>query len=132
MNKIIPLLFSLLLFASPTWAQMKTNSYYGGEPLRAVVDTGDSGDNTLIAAVSGKSICVLGAFLVSAGTVEAAFQSDASGTAISGPITLTAGTGFVLPQGFGCWMLAVEGELLNLDLSDAINVGGIIVYTLLD
>jgi len=95
---------------------------------RAAIDLGSSGDNTLVAAVSGKRIRVYHIVLVSSGTVTVRFESGASGTALTGQMTLSTNTGF--SSGFcpvGHWETE-EGELLNLELSDAVAVDGWIVY----
>lgn len=131
----LEILFSLfiLLFPFVATAQVSTlNNTFPDEYLSAVIDDATSGNNTLIAAVTGKKICVLGAMLVSAGTVTATFQTGAGGTALTGGITLAANSGFTLPQGRACWFKTDAGDLLNLSLSDAISVDGVIVYVLLD
>lgn len=131
--KEILLTLSLLLIPCLATAQVSTlNNIQPDEVLSAVIDEATSGNNTLVAATSGKSICVLGAVLVSAGTVTATFQSGASGTALSGGISLVANSGFTLPQGEACWFRTAESALLNLSLDAAVSVDGVLVYVLLD
>jgi hypothetical protein len=103
------------------------------DALYAVIDDALSGNNTLVAAVAGKKIRVLGFFLVAAGAVTARFESDADGTALSGQMTLAAGDPFVAsgynPLG---WFETVAGELLNLELGGAVSVDGALTYVLVD
>ena len=103
------------------------------EPQYAVIDDALSPDNTIIAAVAGKKIRVLGFFLVAAGAVTARFESDTGGTALTGQMTLAAGDPFV-SSGFSPigWFETVAGELLNLELSGAVSVDGALTYVLVD
>ena len=98
---------------------------------RAVISGAASGDNTLVAAVSGKQIKVLAVLLVVTGDVDVRFESDADGTALTGVMSLAAdGNGFVLPMsvpGYH-WFETVAGELLNLELSAAVQASGCLVY----
>ena len=95
---------------------------------RAVIDHAGSGDNTLVASVTGKRIRVYDIVLISAGTVTVRFESGAGGTALTGALTLVANTGFApgfTPYGH---FETAAGALLNLELSDAVSVDGWLVY----
>ncbi len=98
---------------------------------RAVIRCNTNGNNTIIAAVTGKSIKVISVLLVAAGAVNVRFESGASGTALTGVMTLTAGgDNFVLPPaapGYH-WFETADAELLNLELSAGVFVNGCIVY----
>ena len=94
----------------------------------AKIDAATSGDNTLVAAVTGKRIRVLSCFVVSAGTVTTRFESGASGTALTGQMTLAVNTGFVLPFNEAGWFETADDELLNLELSGAVSVDGSLSY----
>lgn len=98
---------------------------------RAAIRCNTSGNNTIVAAVSGKKIKVISVMLMGAGNVDARFESAASGTALTGQMSLAAdGNGFVLPPappGYH-WFETVAGELLNLELSAGVYVDGCIVY----
>ena len=96
----------------------------------AAIDAASSGDNTLLAAVSEKSIRVVSLFLISAGTVTVRFESGASGTALTGQMNLVANTGFVLPFNEFGWFETASATLLNMELSAAISVDGCFSYTL--
>ena len=87
-----------------------------------------SGDNTLVAAVSGKVIKVLQVALMSNGTVNVKFQSGASGTDLTGLFYLIANTGFVINFSPSGWFKTASGVLLNLNLSGAVAVGGVLSY----
>jgi hypothetical protein len=102
------------------------------EPLFAVVDAAASGNNTLVAAVTGKRIRVTALLLVSAGTVNATFQSGAGGTALTGAMPLVANAQINVPGiPHGMFETAV-GALLNLNLSAAIAVRGFLKYVLVE
>jgi hypothetical protein len=95
----------------------------------AIIDAASSGDNTLQAAAgAGIKIRVLSAFLVSAGTVTARFESGASGTALTGQMNLVANSGFTLPYNPAGWFETADNALLNLELSAGISVDGCISY----
>lgn len=99
----------------------------------AVIDHAESGDNTVVAAVAGKKIRVVGFVLVAAGAVDARFESDADGTALTGVMTLAA-AGDRIASGFSPlgWFETAAGELLNLELSGAVSVDGMLTYLLVD
>lgn len=97
-------------------------------PKFAAIDAATSGNNTLVSAVAAKKIRVLAAFLVSAGSVNARFESGADGTALTGQMNLVANTGFVLPFNPVGWFEAGTNTLLNLELSAAVSVDGSLVY----
>lgn len=98
------------------------------EIKHAVVSHSTSGDNTLVAAVAGKSIMVLSAVLVAAGSVSARFESGAGGTALTGQMPLAANTVVELSFNHGGWFKTASGALLNLELSGAVLVAGCISY----
>ena len=103
------------------------------EALYAVISAASLGDNTLVAAVAGKKIRVLSAVLVASGGVNTVrFESDASGSALTGQMDLADGGQLSLPlNGYG-WFETVLGELLNLELGAAAAVAGCIVYQLVE
>lgn len=97
---------------------------------RAAVSAASSGDNTLVAAVTGKRIKVLALVLVAAGAVTARLESAAGGTALTGVMSLITGTPLVLPLTFPGyhWVETAEGALLNLELGGAVQVSGDLLY----
>ena len=109
-----------------------TSALYDGAtsvtPKFAAIDAATSGDNTLVAAVTDKKIRVLSAFMISAGTVNARFESGAGGTAKTGQMNLVANSGFVLPFNPIGWFETAASALLNLELSGAVSVDGALTY----
>ena len=103
------------------------------EVKRAVISASAAGDNEIVAAVTGKSICVLAMLLMAGDTVTATVYSDnqSGGTALTGPMPLAANGGFVLPapaDPSACWFKTAAGKKLNLYLSAAKQVSGTVVY----
>ena len=94
----------------------------------AKIDGATSGNNTLVAAVSGKKIRVISLFVVSAGIVNVRFEDGAGGTALTGQMNLVANTGFALPYNPGGWFETTAATLLNMELSAAISVDGSLSY----
>jgi hypothetical protein len=95
---------------------------------RAVISAASSGDNTLVAAVTDKKIRVLEFTLVVASAVTVRFESAASGTAITGVMSLAANAGISTtwcPVGH---FETISGQLLNLELGGAVQVSGWLVY----
>lgn len=99
---------------------------------QANITASASGNNTVVAAVAGRQIWVLRVVLISNGTVNVKFQSGASGQDITGLFYLVANTGFSMAQDDGQrvspWCATREGDLLNLNLSAAVAVGGVLTY----
>ncbi len=98
-------------------------------PQYLSVDKNSNGNNTLIAAVAGKRLLVLGCVLISAGSVNIAFEDGADGTPLTGDMPLTVNSGFTLPLGFPGWFITSTNTLLNLELSAGVAVAGTLVYT---
>lgn len=100
--------------------------------LRASVSAASSGDNTLVAAVTGKKIKVLSLVLVAASAVTVALESGASGTALTGDMSLVANGDlkvvFPLAEVGYHWVETAAGALLNLELGGAVQVSGMLVY----
>ena len=99
---------------------------------QVAISASSSGNNTIVGAVVGKQIWVLKCVLMANGAVNVKFQSGASGTDLTGLFYLIANTGFSINQDGGQsanpWFKTATGVLLNLNLSDAIAVGGVLSY----
>lgn len=95
----------------------------------ASITASASGDNTVVAAVTGKKIQVERFLIMSSGSVNAKWRSGT--TDISGLLYLVANSGATAP-GFGSeyWLETVAGQALVLNLSAAVPVGGLVVYEL--
>ena len=94
----------------------------------AVIDDVNSGDNEIVAAVPGKQIYVLSGQLISAGTMTVRFESGASGTALTGQMSVLAATGFIMPFNKAGHFFTAVGESLNLELSSGTSADGWINY----
>jgi hypothetical protein len=108
------------------------DQYSAQDVRRAVIDHNSLGDNTIIAGVTGKKIRVLDIMAIAGGATTVRFESGASGTALTGQMSLTTNTGFA--PGFnpvGHFETAA-GELLNMELGGAQTVDGWVVYILVD
>lgn len=95
----------------------------------AAISVSSSGDNTILAAVTSKKIRVLSYSLMAAGAVNARFQTAAAGAYLTGlKYFAAAGAGIVAPYNPKGWFETVAGDLLNLELSGAVAVGGEFSY----
>jgi hypothetical protein len=99
----------------------------------AIINAASSGNNTLVAAVTGKKIRVISMFLTTDAAVTATIQSGAGGTALVGALSLgdstgTNAPGFVLGENTHGWFQTAAGALLNLNLSGAVQVSGCLSY----
>ena len=99
-----------------------------GPIRRAAIDVAVNGDNTLVAAVTGRAIRVVSVVLVPAAAVTIRFESGAGGTALSGQMNLAAYDIFVLSRNEDGWFETASGALLNLELSGAVSVDGALTY----
>lgn len=104
----------------------------GVEAKRAKIDA-SSGANTLVAAVSGKRVCVLAIVAMAADPVSATLYSGPTdtGAPISGPMPLAANGGFVVPAPNDPslhWFETNAGEPLTLALDVPVQVSGWLVY----
>lgn len=95
---------------------------------RVKIDAGVNGNNTIVAAVTGKIIRVYQVILMSDAALTVRFQSGAGGTDLTGNMPLAANVGFSsgwCPVGH---FETTEGVLLNLFTSAIGNVDGWLVY----
>ena len=96
---------------------------------RAAIDAASSGDNTLVAAVTGKKIRVLALAITMTGTaVTIRFDDGAGGTALTGLMQPTQGQTVTLPFNPVGWFETSAATLLNLELGGAQSVDGVLVY----
>lgn len=94
----------------------------------ATIAASTSGNNTIVAALTGRKIRVVAMFATCAGTVNFKWQSGAGGTDLTGLTYGVANSGLVLPYNPEGWFETSAGSLLNLNLSAAIAVGGMVQY----
>ncbi len=95
-------------------------------PKYAAVSCASSGSNALVAAVPGKRLKLIACILVADGTVAVKFRS--ASTDLTGAMSLIVNSGFVIPESVVGWCVTAQGEALNLNLSAAIQVSGMLVY----
>ena len=95
-----------------------------------LIDAASSGDNTIIAAAgTNKKIRVHAWAVTAAGALTVRWESGASGTALTGQMTLATGTPFVSGWCEEGWFETAADELLNLELSGATSVDGYLIYS---
>ncbi len=110
-------------------AESSSTIYDGSEaliPQYALVSTGISGDNTVVAAVAGKKIRVLSYVFISSGTVTAIWQSGA--TDISGPMSFLASTGVSAGYNSKGHFETNAGEALQINQNSTAILGGHLTY----
>lgn len=114
-----------------TWA----NGLYG-QPVEdssytsTAIATSANGDTTLVAAVPSRRIRVKRLALMAAGNVSVKLK-DSHGD-LTGLFPLVASTGFVMPPDDDeYWMQTTAGDPLILNLSGAIQVGGVVGWELI-
>ena len=86
---------------------------------QAVINASTIGDNTIVSAVTDKSIFVVSLFFLCSNSVGVRFESGAGGTALTGVMHFPAHGGVVLPFNSAGWVKTAEGALLNIELSIA-------------
>ncbi len=100
--------------------------------LYAPVACSTSGNNNIVAAVTGRSIVVMQYCLKSSGTVNPKWQTDGAvtGTDLTGLLYDVASSGEATPFSPGGLFAGTKGKTLDLNLSGSIAVGGWVVYVL--
>lgn len=97
----------------------------------AAISGATGGNNTLVAAVSGKKIRVLSYVIVADSAVDVRFEDGADGTALSGQMKLGTSTdsgGIAAPYTPRGHFETSAGTLLNMELSAAVQVSGHLTY----
>lgn len=93
------------------------------------INAAASGNNTLIAAQgAGIKIRVVGFFLANTTALTAKFQSGAGGTDLTGPMALATLAFVTAPFSTGGWFETAANALLNLNLSAATQVSGVVAW----
>ena len=91
------------------------------------ISTSTSGDNQLFAAVVGRRHRVHGLRLSVAGAVTVQLRS--ASTVLETFVFAGAGYAYVLPTRVAHYMQTAENEALNLNLSGAVQVNGVLEYS---
>lgn len=97
-------------------------------PKFAAIAASGLGANTIVAAVVGRKIRVLAYTLMANGAVNAKFRSSTVTDLTGLKYFAAAGGGISVSFNPLGWFETAIGELLNLDLSGAVAVGGELVY----
>lgn len=95
----------------------------------ASVSASAAGHNMLVDAVPGQRIRVVSLVLIASGganTVQ--LTSGAGGTVLAGAMDLASDGQLVLPYQAAGWCQTEAGRVLNLELSDAALVAGVVGY----
>ena len=99
-------------------------------PTFAAISAASSGNNTIVAAQGTSNIILVHqVLLVASGAVTVRFESGADGAALTGQMALPANGGFVIPFSPVGWFKTAANTLLNLELSGATQVSGVVGYT---
>lgn len=99
-------------------------------PTFAAISAASSGDNTIVAAQGTSNIILVHqVLLVATGAVTVRFESGAGGAALTGQMAIAANGGFVIPFSPVGWFKTAANTLLNLELSGATQVSGVVGYT---
>jgi hypothetical protein len=91
------------------------------------VNVSAAGQTVLVAGQSSYRMRVLGLMLSSDDAVSVTIESS-GGTDLVGPLKMAAGIPFCMPACGFSWGDSVSGEGLAVMLSDAAQVGGVLVY----
>jgi hypothetical protein len=111
------------------------NITYERDQKHAVIDAASAGDNTIVAAVTGKKILVTSYLIVASGGANTLlrFESGAGGTALTGEMDLGDNLSLVCPYNpGGCFAPTAAGALLNLQITAATSVDGHLTYVEID
>ena len=95
---------------------------------QTIVEAGVLPAHRIIAGVEGYRIVVVNMVLMGNGTSQVTFQDD---TATLLDLYLINGAPVVLPDSEAGWTRTRSGESLNMSITAAISVGGILTYALL-
>ena len=94
--------------------------------LEAKIDTTTTGDNTLVAAVSGQITKVFRIFFIVAGTTNITFKDGS--TALTGAIPMVANGSFVLDFNEAAWFTTSANSAFVLNQSGAVQISGRVYY----
>ena len=100
---------------------------FNNQPVKyAYLDATESGNTSIVAAVSGKKIRVLSAVVIALTAVTVHFESAT--TQISADNAAGATGGWTMPYSPYGWLETVAGAALNVNLGGAVATGVTIAY----
>jgi hypothetical protein len=113
------------------WVEADLPTLPRSEVQRAAVSAADAGANELVAAVAGQRIRLVFLVLVASGGANTVtLLGGVDGAALTAAMDIGNNAQLVLPYNPAGWCQTVPGQALEMDLSDATLVGGVIGYTL--
>lgn len=116
----------------PDWSQQVSPSIPGTTTsyLSKALVASAAGVTQLVALVAAKQIVVCALTFVANGAVNVKFQSHTTPTDLTGLFYVAANGGLVLPFNANGWFRTIAGQALDINLSAAVAVGGVLVYAL--
>jgi hypothetical protein len=119
-------------FAATGPVSLESSSIYNGAtaltPKWAVISCSSSGDNEIVALVSAKKLRVLSFMVSPSAAVNAKWQSSTAGDKTGLMYMSAAGNGHACGFNPAGWFETAAGESLQLNLSGAVAVGGVVQY----
>lgn len=116
----------------PVTASQQTDTMYSGTtaltPKFAAISAASSGNNTIVAAVTGKKIRVLTYTVIATSAVTVQWRSSTAGTNLTGAMPYGANGGATPPFCPVGHFETASGELLNMVLGGAVQVSGHVTY----
>ena len=95
---------------------------------KAPISVATPGATTIVAAVPGKTIRIISAYLVVGGAVNINWQSHTTTSDADGVQDFAQNGGIVLPFNPIGWFDTVQGEALDINTSNGAQVGGNLTY----
>jgi len=92
------------------------------------VDMGVSG--TVVIGVANKRIVLISASIIVSANTSLQWQTSTGPLELSGPQSITATGGYILPFNAGGWTSTLFGDSLLLTISPSVAIGGMISYCL--
>lgn len=94
----------------------------------AAIDFAGSGNNTIVAAVASNRILIHRIWFVVGGATNLIFKDGTTG--LSGTVPLSANGGITLDTTGEPWFITTIGNALIINSSAAVQIGGMVFYTL--
>jgi len=95
----------------------------GNDLSGIAINTNSTGDNDIVAAISGKGVLVFKIFFVASAATTVTFKDGAS-TSLTGAVSLTAGGSFVLDIDSEPWFVVSRGNAFIINQSGTAQLSG--------
>ena len=99
----------------------------GNDLTGAVINASSTGDNAIVAAVSGKGVLVFKIFFVASAATNVTFK-DGAATNLTGAITLKEGGSFTLDLDSEPWFTTTGGNAFIINQSGTAQLSGRAYY----